>query len=111
GRNEMLGLGGLFQSVREKSHIFSETVSTLKSAIDLQQSFNQLQDAEKNGLDEAQKSKLEELAASKGLRALWKGSKLEVEGKRFSDLYPLSHFGMCFTYCCAPLINIINRCL
>ncbi|KAF9969554.1 hypothetical protein BGZ73_008051, partial [Actinomortierella ambigua] len=77
GKNEIFGLGGWYHGVREKSHIFSETVSTLRAAMDLQQSFSQLQEAEKATMDEAAKKALEEAAASKGLRALWKGSKLE----------------------------------
>ncbi|KAF9420580.1 hypothetical protein BGZ94_009092 [Podila epigama] len=80
GKNEMLGLGSWFHGVREKGHILSETVSTLRAAMDLQQSFTQLQEAEKEPMDENAKKVLEEAAASKGLRALWKGSKLEVEG-------------------------------
>ncbi|KAF9199847.1 hypothetical protein BGZ49_009976 [Haplosporangium sp. Z 27] len=80
GKHEMLGLGSWFHGVREKGHILSETVSTLRAAMDLQQSFTQLQEAEKEEMDEAAKKALEEAAASKGLRALWKGSKLEVEG-------------------------------
>ncbi|KAF9348394.1 hypothetical protein BGX26_000200, partial [Mortierella sp. AD094] len=80
GKQEMLGLGSWFHGVREKGHILSETVSTLRAAMDLQQSFTQLQEAEKEEMDEAAKKALEEAAASKGLRALWKGSKLEVEG-------------------------------
>ncbi|KAF9329992.1 hypothetical protein BG006_007011 [Podila minutissima] len=80
GKNEMLGLGSWFHGVREKGHILSETVSTLRAAMDLQQSFTQLQEAEKEPMDEAAKKALEEAAASKGIRALWKGSKLEVEG-------------------------------
>ncbi|KAG0224648.1 hypothetical protein BGW42_004972 [Actinomortierella wolfii] len=80
GKDGMLGLGSWYHGVREKSHIFSETVSTLRAAIDLQQSFSQLQEAEKATMDEAAKKALEEAAASKGMRALWKGSKLEVEG-------------------------------
>ncbi|KAF8927642.1 hypothetical protein BGZ58_010248, partial [Dissophora ornata] len=79
GKNEMLGLGSWFHGVREKGHILTETVSTLRAAMDLQQSFSQLQEAEKEEMDEAAKKALEEAAASKGLRALWKGSKLEVE--------------------------------
>lgn len=82
GKNEMLGLGSWFHGVREKGHILSETVSTLRAAMDLQQSFTQLQEAEKVEMDEAAKKVLEEAAASKGIRALWKGSKLEVEGKK-----------------------------
>ncbi|CAG8448730.1 13570_t:CDS:2 [Ambispora leptoticha] len=64
GGEQMFGLPRVGHILREKGHVFSETLSTLKSAIDLQQSFNQLQEAEKKGLDENEKTK---------------GSKLEVE--------------------------------
>ncbi|CAG8454665.1 844_t:CDS:2 [Ambispora gerdemannii] len=80
GREQMFGLPRVGHILREKGHVFSETLSTLKSAIDLQQSFTQLQEAEKKGLDENEKNKLQEATANKGLTALWKGSKLEVEG-------------------------------
>ncbi|KAF9155988.1 hypothetical protein DFQ26_009514 [Actinomortierella ambigua] len=80
GKSEIFGLGSWYHGAREKGHIFAETVSTLRAAMDLQQSFSQLQEAEKATMDEAAKKALEEAAASKGLRALWKGSKLEVEG-------------------------------
>nr|CAG8601112.1 15467_t:CDS:2 [Entrophospora candida]CAG8606476.1 14190_t:CDS:2 [Entrophospora candida] len=76
---QILGLPRLGHILREKGHVFSETISTLKSALDLQQSFSQLQKAEEAGVDAQEKNKLEEAAANKGLTALWKGSKLEVE--------------------------------
>ncbi|KAG9291423.1 hypothetical protein G9A89_021841 [Geosiphon pyriformis] len=79
GSEQIFGLPRFGHILREKGHVFSETISTLKSAIDLQQSFTQLQEAEKKGLDATEKSKLEEATATKGLMALWKGSKLEVE--------------------------------
>ncbi|KAL1924597.1 uncharacterized protein VTP21DRAFT_4251 [Calcarisporiella thermophila] len=75
-----LGLKRFYYSFKEKSHIFGETFSTLRCAIDLQNSFAQLQEAEKKGIEGEAKNKLEEDAASKGLKALWLGSKLEVEG-------------------------------
>jgi len=70
--------------VREKGHIFSETVGTLKTAIDLQQSFNKLQEAEKNESvlspeEQERKAKLEFEAANKGMETVWRGSKLEIE--------------------------------
>ncbi|KAI8915877.1 X-domain of DnaJ-containing-domain-containing protein [Gorgonomyces haynaldii] len=93
--------GGLFKrawgltarftgAVREKGHILADTVGTFKTAIDLQTSFNKLQNIEneraQNELSELTpeqeqlKTKLEHEAASKGMEALWRGSKLEVEG-------------------------------
>ncbi|SAM07082.1 hypothetical protein [Absidia glauca] len=79
GKNIAFGLGGMFHSVKEKGYIFSETVGTLRTALDLQSSFSELQKAEEKGLTEEQRQKLEEEAAAKGLQAIWRGSKLEVE--------------------------------
>ncbi|KAL7752860.1 DnaJ-like protein [Sorochytrium milnesiophthora] len=79
GRDEMFGISSYWHSMKEKSHILTETVSTVRTAIDLQKSFTQLSDADKKGLTAEEKAKLEEAAATKGLNALWRGSKLEVE--------------------------------
>ncbi|KAI9300004.1 X-domain of DnaJ-containing-domain-containing protein [Cunninghamella echinulata] len=65
GKNIAFGLGGMFHSVREKGYIFSETVGTLRTALDLQNSFSELQKAEEKGLTEEEKQKLEEEAAAK----------------------------------------------
>lgn len=55
-------------------------VSTLRAAIELKSVFDQIQAAEKAGnLDPAEKKRLEEQAAEKGIQALFKGTKLEVE--------------------------------
>ncbi|GAB5589545.1 DnaJ-like protein [Umbelopsis nana] len=78
-RGQIFGLGGVFHSVREKGYIFSETMGTLRSALDLQSSFSELQKADSKGLSEEERNKLEEEAAQKGLKAIWRGSKLEVE--------------------------------
>ncbi|KAI8064111.1 X-domain of DnaJ-containing-domain-containing protein [Thamnidium elegans] len=74
------GLGGMFHSMKEKGYIFSQTVGTLRTAYDLQSTFGELQKAEENGITEEEKAKLEEAAAIKGLQAIWRGSKLEIEG-------------------------------
>ncbi|ORY98717.1 X-domain of DnaJ-containing-domain-containing protein [Syncephalastrum racemosum] len=79
GKSIAFGLGSMYHSVREKGYIFSETVGTLRTALDLQSSFSELQKAEEKGLTEEERSKLEEAAAAKGLQAIWRGSKLEVE--------------------------------
>ncbi|KAF8885216.1 X-domain of DnaJ-containing-domain-containing protein [Infundibulicybe gibba] len=74
------GVGGWLHNVQGKYHVFSETVSTLRSAIELKSVFDQIQAAEKAGnLSPEEKKKLEEQAAEKGLQALFKGTKLEVE--------------------------------
>jgi hypothetical protein len=64
-RGNIFGLGGVFHSVREKGYIFSETMGTLRSALDLQNSFSELQKADAKGLTEEEKTKLEEEAAQK----------------------------------------------
>lgn len=86
--------------LREKAHIIAETVGTVKTAYDLQSSFTKLQEIEKKATsssgdadqdgkvastqdwsqeDQELKAKLEQEAATKGMEALWRGSKLEVE--------------------------------
>ncbi|KAK7462901.1 DnaJ-like protein [Stygiomarasmius scandens] len=75
-----LGVGGWLHNVQGKYHVFSETVSTLRAAIELKAVFDQIQAAEKAGnLSPEEKQKLEESAAEKGLQALFKGAKLEIE--------------------------------
>ncbi|KAI0808149.1 DnaJ-domain-containing protein [Fomes fomentarius] len=75
-----LGMGGWYHNVQGKYHVFSETVSTLRAAMDLKNVFEQIQAAEKAGnLTPEEKRKLEEQAAEKGLQALFKGTKLEIE--------------------------------
>ena len=65
GKNVAFGLGGMFHSVREKGYIFSETVGTLRMALDLQSSFSELAKADEKGLTDEQRGKLEEEAAQK----------------------------------------------
>jgi len=75
-----LGVGGWLHNVQGKYHVFSETVSTLRAAIELKGVFDQIQAAEKAGnLSPEDKKRLEEQAAEKGIQALFKGTKLEVE--------------------------------
>lgn len=74
------GVGGWLHNVQGKYHVFSETVSTVRAALELKSVFDQIQAAEKAGnLSPEEKTKLEEQAAEKGLQALFKGTKLEVE--------------------------------
>ncbi|KAI6127120.1 DnaJ-domain-containing protein [Pisolithus sp. B1] len=76
----LFGMGGWLHNVQGKYHVFSETVSTLRSAIELKSVFDQIQAAEKAGnLTVEDKKRLEEQAAEKGLQALFKGTKLEIE--------------------------------
>ncbi|EKM51214.1 uncharacterized protein PHACADRAFT_263235 [Phanerochaete carnosa HHB-10118-sp] len=76
----LFGIGGWVHNVQGKYHVFSETVSTLRSAIELKQVFEQIQAAEAAGnLPPDEKRRLEEQAAEKGVQALFKGTKLEIE--------------------------------
>ncbi|KAG0704080.1 DnaJ-domain-containing protein [Suillus ampliporus] len=76
----LFGVGGWLHNVQGKYHVFSETVSTLRSAIELKSVFDQIAAAEKAGnLTPEEKKKLEEQAAEKGIQALFKGTKLEIE--------------------------------
>jgi len=76
----LFGVGGWLHNVQGKYHVFSETVSTVRAALELKAVFDQIQAAEKNGnLSEAERKKLEEQAAEKGLSTLFKGAKLEIE--------------------------------
>ncbi|KAI0667387.1 DnaJ-domain-containing protein [Trametes maxima] len=75
-----LGMGGWLHNVQGKYHVFSETVSTLRAAIELKNVFEQIQAAERAGnLSPEEKQRLEEQAAEKGVQTLFKGAKLEIE--------------------------------
>ncbi|GAA94051.1 hypothetical protein E5Q_00698 [Mixia osmundae IAM 14324] len=74
-----LGIGGWIHGFRSTAHVFSETMSTLSAANELRKVFNELSLAEEKGLDDAAKKELEDRAAQKGVEALFKGTKLEVE--------------------------------
>jgi hypothetical protein len=87
-----LGVGGWLHSAQAKYHVFSETVGTVRAAIELKGVFDQasvsscryvikivlsacpqIAAAEKNGsLSEDERRRLETQAAEKGLRALFR---------------------------------------
>ncbi|KAH7102452.1 DnaJ-domain-containing protein [Auriculariales sp. MPI-PUGE-AT-0066] len=74
-----MGVGGWLHNVQGKYHVFSETVSTLRSAMEVKSVFDQIAAAEKSGATPEERKKLEEQAAEKGLQALFKGTRLEIE--------------------------------
>ncbi|KAI8976284.1 DnaJ-domain-containing protein [Trametes punicea] len=75
-----LGMGGWLHNVQGKYHVFSETVSTLRAAMELKKVFEQIQAAEQAGnMSPEEKQRLEEQAAEKGIQTLFKGAKLEIE--------------------------------
>ncbi|KAG8911514.1 hypothetical protein FRC01_005674 [Tulasnella sp. 417] len=73
------GVGGWLHNVQGKYHVISETVSTVRSALELKRVFDELAAAEKTGISPEEKRRLEEQAAEKGLQALFKGAKLEID--------------------------------
>jgi len=73
------GVGGWFHGVKGNVNFFSETVSTVRAAMELKNIFEQIEQSEKKGLTEADKKRLEEQAAEKALQALFKGARLEIQ--------------------------------
>ncbi|KAK0533747.1 DnaJ-like protein [Tilletia horrida] len=75
------GIGGMFHSAASGVHVLRETVSTVRAALEVKTAFEELAKAEngEGGLTEERRRQLEEAAAEKGMRALFKGAKLEVE--------------------------------
>lgn len=71
--------GGVFHSAASSIHVVRETVSTVRAALELKNVFEELAKAEEEGITVERKKELEEQAAEKGMRALFKGAKLEVE--------------------------------
>ncbi|EIW70101.1 hypothetical protein TREMEDRAFT_68484 [Tremella mesenterica DSM 1558] len=70
---------GWFHGAKNTFNVAADTVSTLRSAIELKSVFDRLQQAEQSGMPPEQLRKLEEQAAEQGMRTMWKGVKLEVE--------------------------------
>ncbi|OMJ25721.1 putative J domain-containing protein [Smittium culicis] len=79
-KNEFMGsIRGVYQSFKETGEIIGGAYTIIKAAMDLQRTYAQLQEAEKNGLSDEMRAKLEEEAMRKGLEAMWRGGKLEIE--------------------------------
>ncbi|WRT70758.1 uncharacterized protein IL334_007757 [Kwoniella shivajii] len=70
---------GWFHGAKNTFNVMGDTVSTVRSALELKAVFDRLQLAEQSGMPAADLRKLEEQAAEQGIRTLWKGAKLEVE--------------------------------
>ncbi|KAL4401417.1 DnaJ-like protein [Malassezia pachydermatis] len=71
---------GFYHAASSSIHTVRETVSTLRAAMELKSVFEELAKAEEDGITEERKKQLEDQAAEKGMRALFKGAKLEIEG-------------------------------
>ncbi|WFD29788.1 hypothetical protein MSPP1_000801 [Malassezia sp. CBS 17886] len=72
-------LTGIYHAASSSIHTVRETVSTVRAALELKSVFEELAKAEEDGITEERKKQLEDQAAEKGMRALFKGAKLEVE--------------------------------
>ncbi|RKP35177.1 DNAJ-containing protein, partial [Dimargaris cristalligena] len=78
-RTDLFGLRSFIHNVQDTGHRIGGTYSTIRSAVDLQRTYEELEAADQKGFTPEQKRELEELAARKGLEAMWKGSKLDIE--------------------------------
>ncbi|KAI8990262.1 X-domain of DnaJ-containing-domain-containing protein [Pilobolus umbonatus] len=73
------GMPSIFLGFKQKKHIVKEIWNTVKVAMDVQQTAEQISKAEERGMDDAAKMKLEEEISTKTYKALWQTSKFEVE--------------------------------
>ncbi|KAJ2790822.1 DnaJ-like protein, partial [Coemansia guatemalensis] len=70
-----------YHSVRETGRVVSDAYSMFKDAMELQRTYAELNEADKNNIPEEEKQRLEESATKKGLEVLWKSGRLEIENK------------------------------
>ncbi|KAJ1969615.1 DnaJ-like protein [Dispira parvispora] len=78
-RHEFFGLKGFIHNVQDTSHRIGGTYSTIRSAVDLKRTYEELQTADQKGLTAEQKRLLELQAAQKGMDAMWLGSKMDID--------------------------------
>lgn len=70
---------GFFTGMKQKRHIMKELWSTVKSAMEMQAISEMVAKAEAQGMEQAERMKLEEEAVNRVYKALWQTSKFEVE--------------------------------
>lgn len=91
------GLGKIWHDMRERGHVISETVGTIRSAVQLQTAFSKLEVAReqeenpkphaenasdkrvKPPMTQQEKEYWEQKMANSGIDVVWKGSKMEIE--------------------------------
>jgi curved DNA-binding protein CbpA len=79
---KFLGIGGFFSRVRDKGTLVKETWNTISSAIDAQQTMEEMARMEERGGEEwteEKKSEYERRVTGKILTAAWRGSKFEIQ--------------------------------
>ncbi|KAH8162812.1 hypothetical protein CIB48_g5443 [Xylaria polymorpha] len=80
---KFLGISGFFSRVKDKGTFFKETWNTISSAIDAQQTMEEMARMEEAGGDDwtdEKKMEYERKVTGKILNAAWRGSKYEIQG-------------------------------
>ncbi|KAI0421828.1 DnaJ domain-containing protein [Xylaria grammica] len=80
---KFLGIGGFFSRVKDKGTFFKETWNTISSAIDAQQTMEEMARMEEAGGEDwtdEKKMEYERKVTGKILNAAWRGSKYEIQG-------------------------------
>lgn len=79
---KFLGIGGFFSRLRDKGTLVKDTWNTISSAIDAQQTFDDMAKMEEKGGDEwtdERRVEYERRVTGKILTAAWRGSKFEIQ--------------------------------
>lgn len=79
---KFLGIGGFFSRMRDKGALVKDTWNTISSAIDAQQTMEEMARMEQEGGDDwtdEKKSEYERRVTGKILTAAWRGSKFEIQ--------------------------------
>lgn len=79
---KMFGIGGFFGRMKDKGTIVKETWNTISSAIDAQQTMEEMSRMEERGGEEwtdEKKMEYERRVTGKILNAAWRGSKFEIQ--------------------------------
>ncbi|KAI0190824.1 DnaJ domain-containing protein, partial [Astrocystis sublimbata] len=80
---KFLGISGFFSRVKDKGTFFKETWNTISSAIDAQQTMEEMARMEEQGGEDwtdERKMEYERKVTGKILNAAWRGSKYEIQG-------------------------------
>ncbi|KAJ3559050.1 hypothetical protein NPX13_g9592 [Xylaria arbuscula] len=80
---KFLGISGFFSRVKDKGTFFKETWNTISSAIDAQQTMEEMARMEEQGGEDwtdEKKMEYERKVTGKILNAAWRGSKYEIQG-------------------------------
>ena len=79
---KFLGIGGFFSKLRDKGNMVKDTWNTISSAIDAQQTMEDMARREQEGgedWDDTKRAEYERRVTGKILNAAWRGSKFEIQ--------------------------------